>query len=429
MAAPEPWQLLPELTEAEYAALKADVAERGVVVPVVVDAATGTVIDGHHRLRAWTELRAEGHRLADYPREVRTFADDDERAAVVVALNLARRHLSQAQRRELVADLRRQGWSLRRIAGALSTSRSAVARDLGTVPSGTLPERIVGTDGRSQPARRERPRASARPALFVRSRRDEGRARAALDQLGPEATSPANLLRAEELARIAHLARRRAEVPPVVTVGPNWRVQCCDFADLDLEPGSVDAIVCDPPYTDEAMPVYSALGAFAVRVLKPGRVVVAYCGNRRLPDGIARLGDHLEWVWAGAVMLSGRNPRVRDRMVNGAWRPVLICSAGRYQPRGWLYDAVVSPGRGEKAADAHPWQQSVEPFRHWVRQVTKPGEVVVDPFLGAGTTGVAALAEGRRFIGCDVDPACVAMATERLAEFDRQDDYRQEASQ
>lgn len=39
-----------------------------------------------------------------------------------------------------------------------------------------------------------------------------------------------------------------------------------------------------------------------------------------------------------------------------------------------------------------------------------PGDLVVDPFAGLGTTGVAALSSGRRFLGCDTDPAAVTIA-------------------
>ena len=49
----ERWQLFPPLSDEEYAALKADIAAQGVLVPVVIDEDTGEVIEGHHRLRAW----------------------------------------------------------------------------------------------------------------------------------------------------------------------------------------------------------------------------------------------------------------------------------------------------------------------------------------------------------------------------------------
>jgi hypothetical protein len=73
--------------------------------------------------------------------------------------------------------------------------------------------------------------------------------------------------RAEEKARLARMASRRAEEVPPVSEGPTWEVRHGDFRDVlsDLEPGSVDAIVTDPPYTADALPLWSDLGAFAAR--------------------------------------------------------------------------------------------------------------------------------------------------------------------
>jgi ParB-like chromosome segregation protein Spo0J len=79
------YQLLPPLTDEEYASLKADIAVHGVLVPVVIDADSGEVIEGHHRVKAWTELRAEKIAVADYPREVRRFEDDEARTAFILA--------------------------------------------------------------------------------------------------------------------------------------------------------------------------------------------------------------------------------------------------------------------------------------------------------------------------------------------------------
>ncbi|MGH9293786.1 MAG: DNA methyltransferase, partial [Acidimicrobiales bacterium] len=70
MTGEAPWQLMPALSDDEYEALKASVAERGVVVAVELDE-DGAVLDGHHRLKAWAELRAAGVRVPDYPRVVR----------------------------------------------------------------------------------------------------------------------------------------------------------------------------------------------------------------------------------------------------------------------------------------------------------------------------------------------------------------------
>ena len=183
----------------------------------------------------------------------------------------------------------------------------------------------------------------------------------------------------------------------------------------DLEDHSVDAIICDPPYTDTDIPLWSDFSAFAARVLKPGRPLAAYCGHLRLPETMDRLGEHLEYVWSGATVLRGRHTKVHLRKINGWHRPWLLYSAGPYEPRAWVRDTLMAgEGSGEKALDDHPWQQAVGPFRELVRMLTLPSELVVDPFLGSGTTAEATVAEGRRFIGCDVDAAAIAMTLDRL---------------
>src|SRR5205807_7700061 len=91
-----------------------------------------------------------------------------------------------------------------------------------------------------------------------------------------------------------------------------------------------------------------------------------------------------------------------------------VYSAGRFVPQGWIDDTLVAEGRGEKAATDHPWRQTLGPFRSLVAMLAKPAALVVDPFVGQGTTGVAAVMEGRRFLGADLDAGCVSLATERL---------------
>ena len=124
----ERWQLLPDLEPDEYAALKADISANGLRVPVVIDAESGAIVDGHHRQRAVEELESEGVKVPEY-RDVRLFADDDDRLAFAIGANLFRRHLSRTQRSELVARLRAEGWSLRRIAGVVGVDHKTVAAD------------------------------------------------------------------------------------------------------------------------------------------------------------------------------------------------------------------------------------------------------------------------------------------------------------
>lgn len=404
--------LLPALRAEEYEALKRDIAEHGILVPPIIDGDTGEIVDGHHRVRAWTELRAEGVRVPDYPRDVRRFSSEEQRLAFFLAANLYRRHLSRQQRAEVVARLREQGWSLRRVSEVVGVHHETARRDLAIVADATIPARVARQGGGTYPARRPKPI----PSILVRSARDETRAMAALTALGDVAPGP-DLRRSEEKARLAALARRRAEAVPEVAEGPGWEIRLGDFREVlaDLPDGSVDAVVCDPPYDVAGAPLYSDLSAFAARVLKPGRLCVAYCGKMALPEHFERLGEHLEYVWTGALFLPGRHTIFRRKMIFGRWRPVAFFSNGPYEVRTTIVDALWAAGRGEKSADDHPWQQAVGPFERLLDMTTKPGELVVDPFVGSGTTGVACVNRGRRFMGADVNPGAVSLAIRRLS--------------
>jgi site-specific DNA-methyltransferase (adenine-specific) len=63
----------------------------------------------------------------------------------------------------------------------------------------------------------------------------------------------------------------------------------------------------------------------------------------------------------------------------------------------------------------HPTVKPVDLMRHLVRLVTPTDGVVLDPFMGSGTTGVACVLEARRFIGCELDPEYAEIARRRIA--------------
>jgi len=145
------YQLLPPLTKEEYEALKADIAKRGVLVPVEYDE-EGNILDGHHRVQICNELG-----IKEWPSIVRIGLSEEEKVEHVLALNLDRRHLTREQRRELVARLREQGWSLRRIAEQLGVSDFTVREDINN--SGAInhaPSTVIGVGGKTYTFKEER---------------------------------------------------------------------------------------------------------------------------------------------------------------------------------------------------------------------------------------------------------------------------------
>jgi site-specific DNA-methyltransferase (adenine-specific) len=73
-----------------------------------------------------------------------------------------------------------------------------------------------------------------------------------------------------------------------------------------------------------------------------------------------------------------------------------------------------TPGPREKAHGRHPTQKPLALLERVIAASAAPGDLVLDPFAGSATTGVAALAAGCRFLGVERDPAYVDLAARRL---------------
>jgi site-specific DNA-methyltransferase (adenine-specific) len=62
----------------------------------------------------------------------------------------------------------------------------------------------------------------------------------------------------------------------------------------------------------------------------------------------------------------------------------------------------------------HPTVKPIELMKYLIKLITPPGGVVLDPFNGSGSTGCAAVELGHTYIGCELDPAYVKIATKRI---------------
>lgn len=185
-------------------------------------------------------------------------------------------------------------------------------------------------------------------------------------------------------------------------------------------PSDVAAIVTDPPYiTDDAIDLYSALADFALDVLPEHGALVTMCWQPLLERVFAvmqRPALRFRWVIAWEFDSGENNSRTFDmaRRVHDGWKPVLV-----YHKNGWssncpsIYDVIRSPGR--VPLNEHVWEQGVTGVERLVRYASVPGDLICDPFVGSGTTGIAALKNDRDFIGCDVEPGIAAAAHARLA--------------
>lgn len=78
-------------------------------------------------------------------------------------------------------------------------------------------------------------------------------------------------------------------------------------------------------------------------------------------------------------------------------------------------DAALSVIRAYQLSKDHPHEKPVPVMKALISWCTRPGDLVVDPFMGSGTTGVAAIELGRRFIGVEIDQEFFSMAVARVS--------------
>jgi len=152
------YQLLPDLPVAEFEALKADIAERGVVVPIDIDE-DGEILDGHTRFRAWREL----NKNEPPPTIVHAGLEETDKRAFARKNNILRRHLTREQIRTLVAAQLKETpiWADNRIAKEIGVDGKTVENVRGELLSTSeIPkfDRLIGTDGKYRPAKQPRRR-------------------------------------------------------------------------------------------------------------------------------------------------------------------------------------------------------------------------------------------------------------------------------
>jgi DNA modification methylase len=168
-----------------------------------------------------------------------------------------------------------------------------------------------------------------------------------------------------------------------------------------------------------------ALGA-AVAYIKPGAVVFSCMDWRHhveMDEALAKLDlDILNiCVWVKTNGGMGSLYRSRHEFVFVAKKPgaahvnnVQLGKFGRNRTNVWEYAGATG---GAKDPDddwaAHPTVKPVRLVMDALLDVTAPGDIVLDPFLGSGTTMMAAERTGRRCVGFEIEPAYVDLAIRR----------------
>ena len=175
------------------------------------------------------------------------------------------------------------------------------------------------------------------------------------------------------------------------------------FQDIckDIADNSIDHIITDPPYPKEFLQDWSDMAEVANRILKPGGFCVCYSGKIHLPEVIKRMTEHLEYYWQMILLHKGAPAAVHPVKINTLYKPILVFHKPPRTPQNtYITDIIQGTGR-EKYG--HEWQQAEDELKQVLEWFTNEGDLILDPFAGSGTTGMACMKNNRRSILIDIN--------------------------
>ena len=203
-----------------------------------------------------------------------------------------------------------------------------------------------------------------------------------------------------------------------------------------MEAGSVDAVITDPPYGstdgkgkvtkkeselveyghewDTILPL-AWIGP-AVKVCVSGGWLAVFTDKlsvKTVWDAIeesgARCKQTFHWI------KSNPPPQPRRNFASGVESAVVATNGAvkKWNGGGWRLNYFCCPIVTSDRTD-HPTEKPVALMSYLIESFTDIGDTILDPFMGSGTTGVAALLTGRRFIGIELDPGYFKIAKKRI---------------
>lgn len=190
-----------------------------------------------------------------------------------------------------------------------------------------------------------------------------------------------------------------------------------------LTDDSIDLVVTDAPYlcqyrdrhgrtiaNDDSPEFVLSVFPEMYRVMKRDSYCILFCGWSAIPSFSAaweRAGFRTsgQIVWAKPYTSSARHVQYRHE---SAW---VLTKGNPTPPPKPLPDVQEWTYSGNRR---HPTEKAVEIIRPLIQSFSKPGDLVLDPFLGSGTTAVAAALCRRRAIGIEIESRYCTVAARRL---------------
>src|SRR6516164_2500133 len=209
------------------------------------------------------------------------------------------------------------------------------------------------------------------------------------------------------------MASRKTEEPGRIILGD------CIAEMAKLPDGSCDLVFADPPYNLQLDGALWVIGSYH-NIFRVGAALqdlgfwilndVIWRKSNPMPNfkGTRFSNAHETLIWAAKSRGARRYTFNYDAMK--------LANDDLQMRSDWTFALATGEERvkDETGAKAHPTQKPEALLHRVILATTKPGDVILDPFFGVGTTGSVAKRLGRRFIGIEQNPGYVSLARSRI---------------
>lgn len=233
------------------------------------------------------------------------------------------------------------------------------------------------------------------------------------------------------------------------------KIYCMDCLKFlkKLPDNSIDLVVTDPPYNVsqktninygslnvvknfgewdhgfDPVPVLKELK----RVLKPKGQIYIFCATKQIPQYIQILEE--EWFFRNLLVWNKTNPPPRISKTNYVFANEYIVyainekgkpteSTFNFNKQNDMHNIFITSSlqskerlKDKNGKAIHPTQKPLSILKKLIEVSSNPGDIILDPFMGVGSTAVAAKELGRKYIGCEINRKHHVIACERLKVF------------
>jgi len=177
-----------------------------------------------------------------------------------------------------------------------------------------------------------------------------------------------------------------------------------------LDAGSVDAVITDPPY-------FGREDLFSTTSVNKAITLIEQYAKLAIfwpPVYAYPIKPDAVHIWHKSIPIH-KNSKIGN--VAGHQYEQIITRGNGTKNNVYRIAAIMPNFSACKEEFAeHPTQKPLQLLKILIENMTNPGDTILDPFMGSGTTGVACVQTGRNFIGIEIDPNYYAIAEKRIKE-------------